>query len=320
MARKNRSRGDDPLNPAGATPEALLATLLVRCTFPAGSGPLDCAVSGGADSAALLILATATGRPVHAFHVDHGIRQGSAAEAAVVERLARRFGARFSALRCTVPPGSDLEARARLARHAALPPGVLFGHTMDDLAETVLQRLMRGTGPTGLAAMTPAAHPILALRRSETLTLCRAFAIETVDDPSNRDPRFDRSRIRHELLPLMDDIARRDVVPLLARYATLSGQQTAYIDSLAAAVDPTDAPALATAPGVLATAALRRWWLRTTGLGYPPDAAALERVMAVARGEARACDVTAGWSVQRSRQRLRLVHTPPNGPGPRPED
>src|SRR5690606_37104020 len=104
-----------------------------------------------------------------------------------------------------------LEARARAARLSVLPPGTLFGHTADDQAATVLVRLLRGTGPTGLAAMRVEGHPMLGLRRAETVALCDDLGIETVEDPSNRDPRFVRNRVRAEVLPLLHDVAGRDV-------------------------------------------------------------------------------------------------------------
>ena len=87
--------------------------LLKRCTFPDKGEHLHCAVSGGADSAALLILACTAGCVVTAHHVDHGLRPGSEAEAQMVSDLAARFGAEFVAHHADVAPGSNLEARAR---------------------------------------------------------------------------------------------------------------------------------------------------------------------------------------------------------------
>lgn len=159
-----------------------------RCRFPE-RGPVTCAVSGGADSLALLALACDAGLAPTAVHVDHGLRPGSADEAAVVEAAATRWGASFRAVRVHVEPGADLEARARRARHDAVGPGALFGHTADDQAETVLLALLRGTGTDGLAAMGHAQHPILALRRHETRAVCAELGVRPVNDPSNADPR-----------------------------------------------------------------------------------------------------------------------------------
>jgi hypothetical protein len=95
---------------------AHMSRLLQRCTF-AAPGPVTCAVSGGADSVALLALAIRWGHEVHAIHVDHGLRDGSGAEADVVAAATTRFGAGFEAITVEVKPGSNLEARARAARY-----------------------------------------------------------------------------------------------------------------------------------------------------------------------------------------------------------
>ena len=283
-----------------------LSNLLARCTFPPAGAAVDCAVSGGPDSLALLVLATEAGCGVTAWHVDHGLRPGSAAEADVVAQAAARWGAAFEARTAHCQPGPNLEARARAARYEALPPGVLTGHTADDQAETVLLNLIRGAGPHGLAGIDPARRPLLALRRRETQALCDAVGLEPVQDPSNLDPAHRRNRIRHELLPLLCDVAERDVVPIIARSAGLMGGIRDLLDELAAAIDPTDAKAVAEAPEPLAQMALRRWIQRETADDHPPDAATIERVLAVARNEARSTDVGRGWRVTRSSQRLGL--------------
>ena len=296
--------------------EPLTAELLRRCTFPRPTdGPVTCAVSGGADSLALLALAVAAGLDVTAVHVDHGLRPGSAAEAEVVAAAAARFGADFVATSVTVAPGPNLEERARHARYAALPDGVLTGHTADDQAETVLLNLLRGSGLDGLAGMRrdPSSgprRPLLSLRRRETVALCRALGFEPVHDPSNDDPLHRRNRVRRELLPLVDDIADRDVSALIARQADVLRDDTDLLDGLAAALDPTDARALARAPVALARRAVRRWLAAETD-PRPPDLATVERVLAVARGERVACEVRAGWRVERHGQRLSLIRGTP---------
>ena len=272
---------------------------------------MSCAVSGGADSLALLVLAVEAGCLATAVHVDHGLRAGSAAEADVVRAAAAGLGAGFVSERVVVEPGPNLEARARAARYSVLPAGVLTGHTADDQAETVLLNLMWGAGLDGLAGMEPGErHPILALRRHETRSLCAAVGLVPVDDPSNADPAYRRNRVRHELLPLLDAIAGRDVVAILARQASLLRAEAELLDLLAAELDTTDAKALAAAPVVLGRRAVRRWL--STGCDHPPDAAAVDRVLAVARGEARAADVGGGRRVARTGQRLRLEPLPPN--------
>jgi tRNA(Ile)-lysidine synthase len=293
--------------------EALAAGLLARCTFPAPGAPVVCGVSGGADSMALAVLAAFAGCEVTAVHVDHGLRSDSDAEAQVVAELAIRIGARFEARTAAVPAGPNLEARARAARHRALGPDALLGHTADDQAETVLLALLRGAGLDGLAGMGPARHPILGLRRSDTSALCAALALEPVIDPTNDSPVHRRNQVRHELLPLLDRIAERDVAALLARQAALLRDDAALLDELATDLDPADARALTAAPAPLARRAVRRWLAPLLG-GYPPDAAAVERVLAVARGEAVACEVAGAADgllrVARTAGRLRVAGDP----------
>ena len=271
-------------------PTTLVSDLLSRCTFPPAGAALACAVSGGADSLALLALAVAAGCDVTAIHVDHGLRAGSAAEAQVVSEAAARLGARFAGHRLSVAPGPNLEARARAARFAVLPPDVATGHTMDDQAETILVNLLRGAGADGLAGMGPGArHPLLALRRSETHAVCAAAGLAPVCDESNDDPAFVRNRVRHELLPLCAQIAGRDPVPLLARQAGVLRDEVTLLESLAQQLlpDPADARAVARADRPLARRALRRW-LREAGDGeHPPSLADVDRTLAVAAGECR---------------------------------
>jgi tRNA(Ile)-lysidine synthase len=290
-----------------ASPDPALA-LLARCTFPPSGSEVTCAVSGGADSMALLVLAVTAGCTVTAVHVDHGLRPGSHLEADVVRDASARLGAAFRSVTVDVGDGPNLEARARAARYAALPPDVLTGHTADDQAETVLVNLLRGAGASGLAAMRPGPRrPLLGLRRADTVALCDALGMAVVDDPSNLDPRHLRNRVRHELLPLLDEMARRDLVPVLTRQADVARDEADLLDELAATLDPTDARALAAAPTALARRAVRAWLSEE----HPPDLATVERVLDVARGTALATDVGRGRRVSRHQQRLRLEPGPP---------
>lgn len=269
---------------------------------------MDCAVSGGADSLALMVLAVEAGLEVTAVHVDHGLRPGSDREAEVVANAAKRFGAAFRSVTAAVVPGPNLEARARAIRLSVLPTGALTGHTADDQAETILLNLMRGAGLEGLSGMARGSnHPLLALRRHETEALCASLRLDPVHDPSNLDARFRRNRVRHELLPLLCDIADRDVVPVLNRQAELLGDVAALLERLTAGIDAADTVRLQEIPDSLCRVALRRWFREETASPYPPDAAAVDRLLRVARIETRAADVTAGWRVERTAGRLRLV-------------
>jgi tRNA(Ile)-lysidine synthase len=285
-----------------------VAAVLERCTFPPAGTAVTCAVSGGADSVALLALAVAAGCAVTAVHVDHGLRDGSAEEASVVTTIAAHLGAASRTVTVQVGHGPNLEARARRARYGVLPPDVLTGHTADDQAETILVNLLRGAGSSGLAGMRPGPRrPLLALRRSDTEAVAgpvaRAAGVDLVVDPSNSDTTHLRNRVRHDLLPLLDAAARRDLTPVLTRQADLLRDEGDLLDELAGEIDATDARALVAAPVALARRAVRRW---LSG-DHPPDAATVERVLAVARGDAVACDIGGGRSVRRQHQRL-AVH------------
>ena len=282
--------------------------LLERCRFPPPGTEVDCAVSGGPDSTALLVLAVEAGLVATAWHVDHGLRSGSSAEGAMVARLAAGLGATARCMEATVDDGPNLEARARDARRAVLPPGVLTGHTADDQAETVLVNLLRGAGVPGAAGIgSPERRPLLALRRRETRALCEDMGIQPLEDPMNADPRFVRNRIRHEVLPLLADVSGRDPIPLLARHAMRAAEATHLLSGLVADVDPTDVRALAELPDDLVRLALRGWLTRGAD-GLPPDSASVERVLDVARGRIRATEVVGGYRVVRSAGRLSHGH------------
>ncbi len=178
-------------------------------------GSLVVAVSGGTDSAALLLLladlAPDLGLVLHVAHFDHRIRRTAAADAQFVTDLAQSVGATVRLGRAERVPKSEDDARReryaflrRVAaeRNAAL---VATGHTRDDQAETVLLHLARGSGISGLAAMRPlregVVRPLLCIGRTETAAVCAAANVAPREDPSNRSLRFARNRIRRRVLP-----------------------------------------------------------------------------------------------------------------------
>jgi tRNA(Ile)-lysidine synthase len=258
------------------------------------------------------VLAVVAGCDVVAHHVDHGLREDSDQDVHVVNEVAQGLGIEVVVHRVRVGAGPNLEARARSARLSALPAGAATGHTADDQAETVLLNMLRGAATDGLAAMRSGPrHPILGLRRAETHALCSQLGLHPVVDRTNLDPAYLRNRIRHELVPVLCELADRDIVPVLARQARLLADDAALLGELAAALDPTDARTIANAPASLGRRALREW-LRC---GHPPDLATVDRVLAVACGEAPAADIGSGRSVRRSRGRLRIDPLPEPGPG-----
>ena len=194
------------------------------------------AVSGGPDSMALLHalvhLAPRLGISVEAVTVDHGLRPESAGEAAeVVERCAK-LGVPGQVLRVDVAaerrPHVSLQDAARRARLAGLIARaqqrgcarIALGHTADDQAETILFRIVRGTGVAGLMGIPyrrdALVRPLLDIRRAQVLAFLRRRQVAFFTDPSNQDPRFARSRIRHQWLPSLARENPRVVEALLA--------------------------------------------------------------------------------------------------------
>ena len=189
-------------------------------------GPLGLAVSGGGDSIALLVLAVDwardQGRALRVITVDHGLRDGSAAEAAGVAALCADLGVPHETLRwLDRPETGNLQDNARQARQnliAAWAVGhgiaaVATGHTRDDQAETFLLRLKRGSGVDGLSGMAAQVEkagviwlrPLLDVRRAALRDFLRSRQVGWVDDPSNEDLRFDRVKMR-KALNLLEEI------------------------------------------------------------------------------------------------------------------
>jgi tRNA(Ile)-lysidine synthase len=179
-----------------------------------GAAParLGVAVSGGPDSLALLLLAHAAypGR-VHAATVDHGLRAESAAEAAFVARLCGELDVPHATLAANMTDKVNVQAAARARRYALLGRWageveagcLLTAHHLDDQAETLVMRLLRGSGLSGLSGVRavnpPVVRPLLGWRRDELAAVVRAAGLDPVADPSNQDERFDRARIRRRL-------------------------------------------------------------------------------------------------------------------------
>ena len=280
----------------------VISDLLNRCTFP--EGPLECAVSGGADSMALLVLATQVSSEVKAIHVDHGIRKNSDTEADFVSQTAQSLGATFESVAIEVQPGPNLEARARKARYSVLPENVLTGHTADDQAETILLALIRGSAWHGLSGIRPSPQrPILKLRRLETEAVCQKFNINYFKDPSNEDLLFRRNQIRHQILPLLNSISDRDLVPILERQADIFRSGADFLKAESEKINPTNCDELSEAHTAVARETIRNWiWD-----DHPPDIATIDRVLAVASLEMRSTDIGFGWRVERTHRVLRIV-------------
>ena len=207
------------------------------------------ALSGGADSLALAVclafLGPKAGWDCRALVVDHGVQEDSALVAARAAAQARELGLTADVVEVVVDADGGLEAAARTARYNALlevaasdqTSAILLGHTLDDQAETVLLGLGRGSGPRSIAGMPatvgPFRRPFLGLRRTETQRICQAAGLEFWSDPHNDDPRFRRSRLRHEVMPLLEDVLGRGVVEALGRTADQVREDVEFLDDLA---------------------------------------------------------------------------------------
>jgi tRNA(Ile)-lysidine synthase len=221
-------------------PSAIRATVrdYIRAHQIFMPGPVIVAVSGGADSTALLLvladLAEELGIVVHVAHFDHRTRpKESAADADFVAKLANRVGAPIRVGRADKPTKTEDAARAaryEFLRRAAAEVGaktIATGHTRDDQAETVLLHLTRGSGLAGLAAIRPLrggiARPLLGIGRKETLAICRAARIAPRTDPTNRSLAFARNRVRLKVVPELAKINPR-ASEAIARFADAAAE------------------------------------------------------------------------------------------------
>jgi len=218
------------------------------------------AVSGGADSVALLralhaVRIPGVGRLVVA-HFNHALRDEAAGDEAFVRQLAVGLGLECVVGRAERPPGdarpvSGIEEAARRARYdflraAATDLGARYvatAHTADDQAETVLHRIVRGTGIAGLAGMRRARplsegvtliRPLLSVRRAELTAYLRDLGQSFREDATNSERRFTRNRLRHELLPHLAGQYNANVVDALLQLAQLAGEAQDLIDTLVA--------------------------------------------------------------------------------------
>jgi tRNA(Ile)-lysidine synthase len=208
------------------------------------------ALSGGMDSSVLLhaLAGAATGTPIVAVHVDHGLHPDSGQWSEHARRFASVLGVDFIALKVAVDRGLDagLEAAAREARYRALAglvregDWVLSAHHENDQGETLLLNLMRGSGPAGLAGIGACnefsrgtlARPMLGIPGEDIETYARQHALEWVEDPSNEDPGFDRNFVRHEVMPVLQSrwpaVGNR-----LRQSAELAGETAELLEELA---------------------------------------------------------------------------------------
>jgi tRNA(Ile)-lysidine synthase len=228
------------------------------------------ALSGGADSLALTATAVSV-KPTTALIVDHGLQGDSGRVALAAREQAIALGCvDATVLSVEVGTVGGPEAAARTARYRALDAArgavpVLLAHTLDDQAETVLLGLGRGSGARSIAGMQPCDppwyRPLLGVRRAVTHAACAELGLDAWHDPHNADRRFTRTRLRNEVLPLLEDVLGGGVAEALARTATALREDTDTLDQLtrSALDDVSTGVGLNTSRlGVLPTAIRRR--------------------------------------------------------------
>ena len=246
--------------PAPAQPLLVQALDQTLDQLPASVSALAVALSGGPDSSALAILAAQRARlrglALHLFHVHHGLFDTADDWAAHAEQLARQLDAPFAFERVTIEAGDarGIEAAARSARYQALGrmarqaglDHILLGHHLDDQAETVMLRLLRGAGVEGMAAMAPVSRrddvvylrPWLRLNRIHILEFMQAHSanggLGSVQDPSNLDIRFARGALRSDVLPAIER-HWPGYRATFERFARLAAESAAVLREVAAA-------------------------------------------------------------------------------------
>jgi tRNA(Ile)-lysidine synthase len=321
-----------------------------KLRLPTSGETIVVAVSGGADSTALLLaieeLKTRNKLYVDVCvaHLDHGLRKSSSKDAKWVKELATRLGFRSVIGRSKVAEDAEessdnLEQAAREARYAFLERTakkvsanyVLTAHTMDDQAETVLLRLMRGSAGAGLGGMESLrplaknssiklARPILWARRIETEDYCRLRRVDFLTDEMNDDQKFARVKVRKQLLPLMQSFNNR-IVEALSRTAAQLREDGAVLfnnsdallqqASLSNVENETKPPALdvkvlSKAPPALRRRALRQWLSEARGGTRRLEMVHLSAVEKLLEGTegGRVVEVPGGGRVSRRQHRL----------------
>ncbi len=338
----------------------------------AASGCLDgaqqavVAVSGGIDSMTLLHLLrfsdAAPSLTLHAAHLDHRMRPESAADAAWLGEVCAAWGVAYHLRAAATPVRTEAEGRelryrffAKVAEGLGTGTAILTGHTADDQAETVLFRMARGSGPRGLGGIHPGrspspVRPLLPFRRAEVGAYAAAYDVPHREDPTNRDPRWTRNRLRHQVLPALE-AAVPGAAASLAALADTSRLESAALDQLlddriaalaSARSDAQSRPglsfgreAIAALPDPLLTVLLRRVATRLGGSPGRGATASLLRFVREAPSDRRV-ELAGGVTVEHQLGVLRFggavdggadtrlppdpppVTPPPSGPRPTP--
>ncbi len=296
------------------------------------------AVSGGPDSVCLLTSLHALRRllriRLEVVHVDHGLREDSAADAAYVRRLSRRLGLPIHVRAAEGRPGrgDSVEAWARAQRYRAFERvrrevgarRLALGHTLDDQAETVLLAALTGRGLEAVSGMRPVSgpfvRPLLDVRREEVEACCRALRLRPRADPTNLDPRFLRNALRLRGIPALERALRRPVREPLAQTASLLREDAdelarRALDAVADVVEETasgvdlDARRLGALPRPIAGRVVRLALLRCR---ISPTREDVEAVLDLAAGRpGRRRDLSSGLKAERDRGYVSVSRTSP---------
>lgn len=306
------------------------------------------AVSGGADSVALLHVLHRLHIKLTVAHLHHGIRGAAAdADAAFVHRLARKLGVPLIEERVDVPArakatGVSLEMAARAARYEFFTriarqlgaAAVAVAHTADDQAETVLLRLARGAGPQGLGGMEPVSQrdglkiirPLLGIPRATLIAFLEEHRLRWREDATNRDPHFLRNRVRHEILPLLEKRLNPQIRTALLRTAEILREENALLDSLAGRALSLKAPRraaparptlvvqkLTVLPLPLQRRILRLWLMRAGLTAERLDFEAVDAPLTLLKSTrgTRSVEIGDGWRIVRRYDQLALENASP---------
>jgi tRNA(Ile)-lysidine synthase len=295
------------------------------------------ALSGGPDSTALVAVlcelrdAGAVGG-VGALHVDHGLRAGSGTDALACEALCRRLSVPFRSVKVEVRAG-NVQAEARRARYRALreeaartgATRIATGHTLSDQAETVLLRLLRGSGARGLAGIPPrrgaVVRPLIDRSRAEVLDYLAARGLPFLEDPSNATPRYQRNRARMGAMPALRELAPHAERALARAADLLRADERALAARAARRVSgaEADVAALRAEPLAVRRRAVRRMWKGASGTSRGLEARHVEAVLRLLR-RASPGRVTlgAGLEARVAYGRLEIRPRPAGAPRPAP--
>jgi tRNA(Ile)-lysidine synthase len=264
--------------------------------------------------------------------VDHQLQSGSNDVAAQAAQVAASLGltdVRVIPVDVRAEGGDGLESAARAARYDALrrvcsdvsARGILVAHTLEDQAETVLLRLARGSGTRAIAAMKSVSgdiwRPLLGVPRATVAASLEHYGIEPFVDPHNFDSRFLRSRVRHELMPILREVLGADIEIGLARSARLAAEDADALDAAAQQILEYSVDAqglgvegLGPIPAAITKRVIRQWLLDSGVSAAGLTAIHIEAVDRLARDPSVHGPVTVvgGVTVHKASGRLRLLN------------